>query len=91
MNKKLIFGIYDTKAQYFKHVFFMLSKGEAIRGFSDIANDSQSEIGKHPEDFIMFFLGELDSNKGTFENLEKHENLGLASDYKKVQNEPQIQ
>jgi len=77
-----MFAIYDTKAGYYKNPFMLRSKGEAIRGFTDLANDLNTEIGRHPEDFCLFVLGEFDSDKGEFKNRIAPESLGLALDYK---------
>lgn len=81
--KMQVFAIYDTKAGYYKQPFMMRSTGEAIRGFTDIANDNQTEIGKHPEDFGLFHLAEFDSDKGTYENKSVPVSLGLAMEYVK--------
>lgn len=37
-----------------------------IRAFSDAAADKSSAIGKHPQDFTLFELGEFDSTNATF-------------------------
>lgn len=55
---KKIFAVYDTKAQLYNAPFMLNTKGEAIRGFSDIAKDDNSQIGRHPEDYVLFELGE---------------------------------
>lgn len=83
MNKSLVFAIFDVKAGYYKNPFMMRSKGEAIRGFTDLANDDKTEIGKHPEDFGLFLLAEFDTDRGVYENKQVPESLGLAIEYKK--------
>lgn len=65
-NNLLVFVVYDSKAEYYKNPFIMRSKGEAVRGFMDIANDKSSEIGKHPEDFSLYLIAEFDDSKGNY-------------------------
>jgi hypothetical protein len=76
-----VFAIYDSKAEYYKNPFMMRSKGEAIRGFADVANDESTEIGKHPEDFILFKIAVFDTDKAEYINTP-HESLGVAIEYK---------
>lgn len=83
MSNLSVFAIYDSKAQYFMKPFNLRNKGEAIRGFSDIANDSNTVVGKHPEDFVLFHLGYFDEVKGIFENLTAPESLGIAQEFVK--------
>jgi len=84
MNKMKVFAVYDTKAKYYRNPFMMRSKGEAIRGFADVANDEKTEIGKHPEDFALFELAEFDEEKGTYSNHNAPESIGLAIEFRNI-------
>lgn len=59
---------------------------QAVRGFSQAANDSSTEICKYPDDFRLVFIGELDVVSGVFVNNEDADKrvLGFASRYKEV-------
>lgn len=81
MENKLVFAVYDVKAGYYKNPFIMRTKGEALRGYSDVANDKQTEIGKHPEDFCLFLLATFDEIKGIYKNESAPVSLGLAIEY----------
>lgn len=81
MIDKQVFAIFDSKAKFFKSPVLMRTKGEALRAFSDLANDKQTEIGRHPEDFAMFHLGTFDEEKGTYINNSCPESLGLAIEF----------
>ena len=83
MAKLKVFCVYDSKVQAFMQPFFLRSNGEAIRSFADIANDPQSNVCRHPEDFSLMLLGEYDDETGSFTNEKAPTNLGLASSYKK--------
>ncbi len=52
-----IYTIYDTAAAAYMRPFFLQSDGQAKRMFNDIANDADHDIGKHPEDYTLMFLG----------------------------------
>lgn len=78
-----VFAIFDTKANYYKNPFMFHSIGEATRGFTDLANDAQTEIGKHPEDFCLFYIAEFDMDKGQYINQTPPQSCGLAIEYKK--------
>lgn len=75
-----IFSVYDVKAEIFNQPFFMSTKGEALRAFSDLANDSQSSIAKHPGDYKLVYIGMFDDVSGEVDEVER-ESLGFASDF----------
>lgn len=86
--KTNMFGIYDTKACLYGPPFFAPTVGAAVRSFSDLANDKQSSINKHPSDYVLFQLGVFDDNDGSVVSCSPARNLGLASDYiEKVKSE----
>lgn len=59
-----IYSIYDTKAEHYGNPVFIRTDAEARRMFSQIAGDTETEIGKHPEDFLLYRLGTWDAEKG---------------------------
>lgn len=61
-----VFSVYDVKAEAYLQPFFMTSKGQAVRGFTDLLNDGQSQFSKHPGDFTLFELGSFDDSNGFF-------------------------
>lgn len=79
----LAFAVYDLKALCYGVPFFMPNVGSAVRAFSDVANDTQSAISRHPSDYVLFQVGEFDDNKGTLNPIVPLISLGLASDFVK--------
>lgn len=75
------FSIYDSKAKVFSNPFFMSEEGEALRDFIDLANDPNTRVFKHPEDFILYKVGTYNDSDATFENTVPPANLGIASAY----------
>ena len=59
------FAIHDSVAQAFNTPFFMHNAGIAVRVFQDNVNsDDENNISKHPEQFVLFELGEYDDSTG---------------------------
>jgi len=59
MNYK-IFAIFDASIKAYMQPFFLRSQGEALRGFTDLANDDKSNICRHASDYTLFEIGEYD-------------------------------
>ncbi len=59
-----VYSIYDQASGLYSRPFFTQSDGEALRSFSDIANDAEHPIGKHPADYTLFRLGIFDDRDG---------------------------
>ena len=81
--KVKIYSIYDSKAESYAKPIFADRVGEVIRSFGDIANDKSHPIGKHPEDYSLYEIGEWDDDAGTVENTTPHKSLGKALDFVK--------
>lgn len=76
-----VFTVFDSKAGAYLNPFFLNSTGEAIRAFGDTANDPNTGIGKHPEDYSLFEIGEYDNKTGRITHLETHTPLGNGIEY----------
>ena len=63
-----MYSIYDHKAKMYMRPFFVPNREVALRVVTDLVNDSEHEIGKHPEDYALFYLGEWDDNSAEFDN-----------------------
>lgn len=78
-----VYSVYDSKIQAYAQPFFMRTRGEAIRGWTDVANDSSTNMYKYAEDYSLMELGEYDESTGVFQNHSAPQNLGIASQYRK--------
>lgn len=76
-----IFTVYDSKAEAYMSPFFMGTKGEAIRSFSDTCQDTEHQFNRHSADFTLFHLGWYDNNKAFFEILETPNAIGMAIEF----------
>lgn len=62
--KVKIFSILDAKTGAYMQPFFALAIGQAARMFGDNVNDTTSGMNKHPEDYVLYHIGEFDDNSG---------------------------
>jgi hypothetical protein len=80
MNTK-IYAIFDNKAEAFMQPYFATTPGLALRAFSDGANNKETTIGKYPNDFVLYEIGQFDDQTGELENYTENKNLGIAIEY----------
>jgi hypothetical protein len=57
-----IFSVYDAKAASYVTPFYQTTIGLAERIFTDEANNPESSLNKHAEDYTLFLIGEFDQN-----------------------------
>ena len=70
-----LYVIYDVKAAFYNKPFYFQNDSIALRAFTDLANEESTDIAKHPEDFILFAIGEYDDEKAS---IKSHEPRVLA-------------
>lgn len=76
------FAVYDSKAEAYLTPFFMPSTGAAVRAFTDLVNDRNTTVSRHPEDYNLFQIGEYDDASGSVSSVTKI-SLGCAIEFKK--------
>ena len=62
--KSNIYTIKDNKAGLFGPVFLLKNNFVALRTLADEMNKQDSVIGKHPEDYALYCVGEFDEDTG---------------------------
>lgn len=67
-----LFAIYDAKAEGHKPVFSVNTVGEAERVFLDACGNKDIDLGKHPEDYALWCVGEFDVMSGEIEAKRFH-------------------
>jgi len=63
--KLKMFSVYDSCARVYQNPFCLHNKNEAIRGFADAVGDEKTNLHKHPEDYILFQVGQWEDDTGT--------------------------
>lgn len=58
------YSIYDRKALQYHPPFFASTDGSALRSLTDLVNDSNSTIGRHPGDYVLYYIGDYDDQLG---------------------------
>lgn len=58
------YSIFDSKALQYHPPFFASTHGAAVRSLSDLASDLNTNIGRHPGDYVLFCVGQYDDQKG---------------------------
>jgi len=76
--KHFIVAIYDHALDSYLRPFYTPALGAAIRGFQDEINRQDSEMGKHPDDYDLFNLGQWDDSTGKHENLEEPQQIAIG-------------
>jgi hypothetical protein len=84
-----LYSIYDSKAEQFSPPQVYHNDMLALRGFEAIANDDKMLICKYPEDFSLYYVGNLGDTDGRYYIEHSDESripilVGRAVDY--VQN-----
>lgn len=68
--KTIVIAIYDKATEAYMRPSTFQSKGQAIRMFIDEANREGSEIGRHPEDFSLFHIGNYTDHDAKLEPID---------------------
>lgn len=58
------YAIFDRKALMYNTPFFYSTDGQAIRALTDLVNDSNTTLSRHPADYVLYLIGSFDSDKG---------------------------
>lgn len=61
------YSLFDNKALVYSPPFFVNTDGAAVRMVQDIANDLNTQVGRHPGDFVLFCVGTFSDGNGSME------------------------
>lgn len=81
-----LYSIYDSKAEQFSPPQVYHNDMLALRAFEGIVNDDKMLIKKYPEDFTLYYVGNLDDSNGRYYVANSDEShipiiVGRAIDY----------
>lgn len=68
--KLIAMSVRDEKIEAFLPPFFVRTKGEGIRSFTEAASDEKHQFCRHPDDYVLYCVGVFDDNSGRFERAE---------------------
>lgn len=66
MTQKMLFSVYDKKAEFFSDPFCRLTRSEALRDFSDLVRDNSTSVSRHPEDYALYLLAVFENVSGSW-------------------------
>ncbi|PWN77291.1 hypothetical protein CV717_28670 [Bacillus cereus] len=87
--KLSVYTIFDEKAMVYNKPFFLLNDDVCHRTMLDLVNNPETDIAKHPEDFILFKIGEYDDGTGVITNIPNAKTMYRFIDIQN-QNEPEV-
>lgn len=77
--KLKIYSVLDGKSKSYGQVIIQRTHGEAERWFKHEVNKPQSFMGQYPEDFDLFYTGEMDNLTGKIDGLSTPEHIIKAT------------
>lgn len=75
----------DIVANVWSPPMFVPHIGIAIRSFGDECRNKESPLGKHPEDYELWLVGEYDDNSGQMEpgiQPDSRKQLAVGANYR---------
>lgn len=79
--KHKVFTVYDAASEAYLQPFFLQTRGQAIRSFSDAVNNPEHQFFKHKKDYTLFELGEYEDGSAQFDMLKSPIALGNALEF----------
>lgn len=64
MTLQKLFAIRDDKMEAYMPPICFVTRGQAIRWFSDLMHSPEAEVAKHPEDYKLMYIGEYQAASG---------------------------
>lgn len=81
------YSIFDNKALQYHPPFFASTHGAATRMLADLVIDKNSNIGRHPGDYVLYCIGSYDDHNGQFASYSPLEHVIDAVALLQVQHE----
>lgn len=73
-----MFSLFDSKTGAFSPPFFVNHRGHALRMVQELGRDTNTTVGRYPEDYTLFELGFFDDATGQVEMMRAN-NLGQVA------------
>lgn len=78
-----VYSIFDLKAETYSQPFYAMNDALAQRIFTDVARDTETNIARHPMDFVLMRIGSFDTNTGCLTSDEPL-SFGSAREYLRI-------
>lgn len=60
------YSLFDNKALQYHPPFYTSTDAAAVRMVRDLVDDLATNVGRHPKDYTLYFVGEYDDSNGLF-------------------------
>lgn len=60
------YSVYDRKALVYMPPFHAHTDGAAMRSIEDAMADPNTSLARHPDDFVLYYVGDYSDEKGRF-------------------------
>lgn len=60
------YTLFDMKALNYHSPFFTSTDGAAVRMLQDLVSDMNTNVGRHPADYVLYHCGKYDDQSGFF-------------------------
>jgi hypothetical protein len=67
-NRKEIYTLYDTATKSYMNPIIAMAAGAVIRDLTEFAKDKSTTVGKHPEHYQLYKIGDWFEQKGIIES-----------------------
>ena len=76
-----VYTVFDMASNAYLQPMFFLTKGQAIRAFTEAISDEKHVFCKYPSDYVLFELGSFDDSSAKFELYSSPVSLGVAVEF----------
>lgn len=84
------YTIYDNKALQFHPPYFASTDAAAARAFGDLANDPNTNVGRHPGDYVLFCCGTFEDARAALSPISPLRHVADATALLKLGNMPDL-
>lgn len=73
--KHVVCSVYDAQAKAFARPYFAVSNVAGQRMFFEACADTNTDLNKYPEDYVLYQVAEFDDSDGVFQNIVPPERI----------------
>lgn len=82
------YSIFDHKALQYFAPFFVSTDAAAARAFGDLVNDANTNISRHPTDYVLYCVGTFLDSSGRLEPISPIRHVADGAAFVRVTPDP---
>lgn len=83
------YTLLDSKTGIYSQPVYFATDGAAVRSIIELGLDTNTMVGRHPSDYVLYSIGGFDDNTGMFQSLEVFSFGTVASLIARPSNQPE--